>query len=120
MSPTSRGLASLLDELRRVLEEERGILLSGIPARLLQVTEHKHALADAIEDATRPGTSPLPDLRQLQALARYNRENSIICNAILRHMTAALDRLRQNHPHRSYRADGSEQNPPSGRLVGAA
>jgi flagellar biosynthesis/type III secretory pathway chaperone len=120
MAETFRGLATLLDELRRVLEEERGILLSGVPARLQQVTAHKHSLADAIEDVTRPGTSPLPDLHELQALARYNRENSIICHAILRHMTAALDRLRQNDPHRSYRADGREQNPPSGRLVGAA
>lgn len=115
-----RGLAAVLDELRRVLEDEREILLSGFPARLEEVIQHKHALADAIEDMTRPGTTLLLDLHQLQALARYNRENSIICNAILRHMTAALDRLRQNDPHRSYRADGSEQNPPSGRLVGAA
>lgn len=120
MSAPSRGLASLLDELRRVLEEERGILLSGVPARLQQVTTQKHALAEAIEDATRPGTTPLPDLHLLKTLARYNRENSVICHAILRHMTAALDRLRQNELHRSYRADGTEQNPPSGRLVGAA
>ncbi len=113
-------LSALLDALRRVLEEERQTLLSGIPARLQLVTQRKLDLAEAIEQETRPGTTPLADLNQLKALARYNRENSVICSAILRHMTAALDRLRQRDPHRSYRADGSEHNPPSGRLVGAA
>ena len=113
-------LSFLLDALRRVLEEERRTLLSGIPAQLPPVTQRKLELADAIEQETRPGTTPIADLNQLKALARYNRENSVICNAILRHMTVALDRLRQRDPHRSYRADGTEQNPPSGRLVGAA
>ncbi|MGH6980151.1 MAG: hypothetical protein ACREFC_02995 [Stellaceae bacterium] len=113
-------LASLLDDLRAVLEEERRTLLSGIPAKLQIVTQRKLDLADAIEQETKPGTSAEADLSQLKALARYNRENSVICGAILRHMTGALDRLRQRDPHRSYREDGSEQNPPSGRLVGAA
>jgi hypothetical protein len=114
------ALHALLDDLRRVLEEERRTLLSGMPARLQVVTERKLALAEAIEHESRPGTSAMADLKQLKALARYNRENSVICGAILRHMTAGLDRLRQREPHRSYRADGSEHNPPSGRLVGAA
>jgi flagellar biosynthesis/type III secretory pathway chaperone len=119
-SPQQPALAGLLDDLRQVLEDERRTLLSGVPARLQVMTQRKLALADAIEQETRPGTSAMADLSQLKALARYNRENSVICNAILRHMTAALDRLRQREPHRSYRADGSEHNPPSGRLVGAA
>lgn len=113
-------LSALLDALQRVLEEERRTLLSGMPAQLPAVTQRKLDLADAIEQETQPGTTPIADLNQLKALARYNRENSVICNAILRHMTGALDRLRQRDPHRSYRADGSEHNPPSGRLVGAA
>lgn len=114
------ALTALLDDLRRVLEEERQTLLSGMPARLQIVAQRKLDLADAIEQETRPGTSDMADLNQLRALARYNRENSVICGAILRHMTGSLDRLRQRDPHRSYRADGSEHNPPSGRLVGAA
>jgi flagellar biosynthesis/type III secretory pathway chaperone len=118
--PQDAKLTDLLDDLRRVLEEERSTLLSGMPARLQVVTQRKLDLADAIEQATRPGSSALADLNQLKALARYNRENSVICTAILRHMTSALDRLRQSDPHRSYRADGSEHNPPGGRLVGAA
>jgi flagellar biosynthesis/type III secretory pathway chaperone len=114
------ALADLLEELRRVLEEERRIMLSGVPSRLDAVTQHKLALADAIESQTQADVSATADLHELKALARYNRENSIICGALLRHMTAALDRLRQRDPHRSYRADGSEHNPPSQRLVGAA
>jgi len=113
-------LSALLGALRRVLEEERRTLLSGMPARLPAVTQRKLDLANAIEQETRPGTTPIADLNELKALARYNRENSVICNAILRHMTGVLDKLRQRDPHRSYRADGSEHNPPSSRLVGAA
>ncbi|HXE16612.1 MAG TPA: hypothetical protein VN632_05255 [Stellaceae bacterium] len=112
-------LATLLDDLKAVLEEERRTLLSGMPAKLSVVTQRKLDLADAIEHETQPGAAAA-DLTQLRALARYNRENSVICGAILRHMTGALDRLRQHDPHRSYREDGSEQSPPSGRLVGAA
>jgi flagellar biosynthesis/type III secretory pathway chaperone len=115
-----KRLTGLLDDLRQILEEERRTLLSGMPARLQVVTQRKLDLADAIEQETAPGTSAVADLNQLKTLARYNRENSVICGAILRHMTGALDRLRQREPHRSYRADGSEHNPPSGRLVGAA
>ena len=114
------ALGLLLDDLRHVLEEERRTLLSGAPTRLDTVTQHKLALADAIERLTEAGATARTDIGALTALARYNRENSVICTAILRHMTGALDRLRQRDPHRSYRADGSEQNPPSQRLVGAA
>jgi flagellar biosynthesis/type III secretory pathway chaperone len=117
---TTSDLTALLDDLRRVLEDERRTLLSGVPTRLDIIVQHKLALADAIEHATQAGASPAADLGTLTALARYNRENSVICDAILRHMTAALDRLRQRDPHRSYRADGSEQNPANQRLVGAA
>ena len=120
-APTETRLTDLLDDLRHVLKEERSTLLSGMPARLQAVTRRKLDLADAIEQETRPGSTALADLNQLKALARYNRENSVICAAILRHMTSALDRLRQRDPHRSYRADGSEREPPGGgRLVGAA
>lgn len=113
-------LATLLDDLKAVLEEERRTLLSGLPARLDGVTRRKLDLADAIERETTPGATATADLSRLRALARYNRENSVICGAILRHMTGALDLLRQRDPHRSYREDGTEHNPPGGRLVGAA
>ena len=120
MTTAQNSLTDLLDELRRVLEEERKTLLSGMPSRLDTVVQHKLALADAIEHETQAGASPIADLQTLKALARYNRENSVICGAMLRHMTGALDRLRQRDLHRSYLPDGTEQNPPSQRLVGAA
>ena len=120
MAPETSPLAALLDELRLALETERLALLSGRPARVDAAVHRKLALADAIERATPAGCRPAADRRLLLALSRYNRENFVICSAILRHMTLALDRLRQREPHRSYGPDGSERNPPSQRLVGAA
>jgi hypothetical protein len=121
MSAETPVLPSLLEELRRALEEERMALLSGKPARVDAAVARKLALAEAVERATPTGGDPpIADRRTLMALARYNRENYVICSAILRHMTTALDRLRRREPHRSYGPDGSEVNPPSQRLVGAA
>jgi flagellar biosynthesis/type III secretory pathway chaperone len=117
---TDSGLATLLEELRRVLEEERGILLSGNAEQINAITQRKMVLADTIERAS-AGIDRAAPLREiLRRLARYNRENSVICTAILRHMTAALDKLQRRDPHRSYGPDGVEHNPPSHRPLGAA
>jgi hypothetical protein len=66
-----------------------------------------------------PGTKR-PDPALLQPLARYNQENAVICAAMLRHLTAAIDRLRRQDPHRSYNPDGSEQSHSSRHALGAA
>jgi len=113
------ALPALLEELREVLEEERRTLLGGSAAAISAVTQKKLALAEAIEqEVTVPGT--LPSLETLTRLARYNRENEIICGAMLRHLTAALDRLRRIDLHRSYNPDGSEQRPAARHALGAA
>jgi flagellar biosynthesis/type III secretory pathway chaperone len=113
-------LPALLDELREVLEEERRMLVSGSAAAIMAVTQKKLALAETIEqEVTVPGT-PLPSIEMLTRLARYNRENEIICGAMLRHLTAALDRLRRIDLHRSYNSDGSEQRPAARHALGAA
>jgi hypothetical protein len=39
---------------------------------------------------------------------------------MLRHLTAAIDRLRRQDPHRSYNADGSEQVRSAQHALGAA
>jgi flagellar biosynthesis/type III secretory pathway chaperone len=119
MTPTER-LAELIDDLRAVLEEERQALLSGTPERIGAATQLKSMLAELIDQATLvPGTKrPAPDL--LRPLARYNQENAIICAAMLRHLTAAIDRLRRQDPHRSYNPDGSEQLRASQHALGAA
>jgi len=41
-------------------------------------------------------------------------------DAMLRHLTDAIDRLRQIDLHRSYNADGSEQNCSAQHALGAA
>jgi len=116
----SESLSGLLEELREALEEERAALLSGQPIQIDAATQRKLEIAARIEQAT-DGRTPKADARVLQKLARYNRDNSVICSAVLHHMTAAIDRLRQYDPHRSYRADGSTASPPlQQRLVGAA
>ncbi|HXC26343.1 MAG TPA: hypothetical protein VNV38_00105 [Stellaceae bacterium] len=118
-TPAQR-LADLVEELRDVLEEERRALLSGTPAVISAITQRKMLVADLIDQATLiPGT-PRPDPRLLQPLARYNQENAVICAAMLRHLTAAIDRLRRQDPHRSYNQDGSEQNRSSQHALGAA
>lgn len=120
MAISSARLPALLDELRAVLEEERRTLVSGSAEAIGAVIRRKLALAEAIEaEATVPDT-PLPELETLTWLARYNRENAIICNAMLRHLTASLDRLRRIDLHRSYNPDGSEQRPSAQHALGAA
>lgn len=113
-------LADLLDEMRVVLEEERRTLVGGNAAAINAVTERKVALSDDIERAVVVPGAATPDIENLARLARYNRENAIICNAMLRHLTAALDRLRRIDLHRSYNPDGSEQRPAARHALGAA
>jgi flagellar biosynthesis/type III secretory pathway chaperone len=120
MANPNANLATLLEELRRALEEERGILLAGDAEQINAITQRKMVLADAIERASTNLDHAAPVREDVRRLARYNRENSVICTAILRHMTAALDKLRQRDPHRSYGPDGAEHNPPSQRPLGAA
>jgi flagellar biosynthesis/type III secretory pathway chaperone len=120
MTTTSDRTSTLLAELRQVLEEERAALLSGRPERLFRVVERKLALAEMIEtECTKPAAVP-PNLEILGWLDRYNQENSIICSAMLRHMTRTIDKLRQHELHRSYRPDGAENSPPAQNPLGAA
>jgi len=120
MATSPDRLPELIDELRTVLEEERHALLSGTAAAINEVTQRKIGLADTIERATNaPGTSQ-PGAAELIALARYNQENAIICNTMLRHLTAAIDRLRRQDPHRSYKPDGTEESRSARRALGAA
>jgi flagellar biosynthesis/type III secretory pathway chaperone len=120
MTDQADPLPALLAELREVLEEERRTLVSGSAAAIMAVTQRKLTLAETIEhEVTVPGTS-LPSIETLTRLARYNRENEIICSAMLRHLTAALDRLRRIDLHRSYNPDGSEQRSAARHALGAA
>src|ERR1700687_4636178 len=117
---TSDRLSALLADLRQILETERPILLSGSPERIAGVVERKLALAELIEsECAEPGTVP-PSIDTLTWLDRFNRENSVICSAILRHLTQSLDKLRQNELHRSYGPDGEENSPPDQNPLGAA
>jgi len=118
-APAER-LAALVDELREVLEEERRVLLSGTPAVIGAITQRKMLIADLIDQATLVPGTPRPDPTLLRPLMRYNQENAVICAAMLRHLTAAIDRLRRQDPHRSYNPDGSEQNRSSQHALGAA
>ena len=118
-TPAAR-LADLVEELREVLEEERRALLSGTPAAISAITQKKMLVADLVDQATLVQGTPRPDPRLLRPLARYNQENAVICAAMLRHLTAAIDRLRRQDPHRSYNSDGSEQNRSSQHALGAA
>lgn len=113
-------LSDLIEELRGVLERERQALLSGTPEAIRTVTRHKMLVADLIEQATIAPGSPQPTSAELLPLARYNQENAVICAAMLRHLTAAIDRLRRQDPHRSYRPDGSEQTRSGQHALGAA
>jgi flagellar biosynthesis/type III secretory pathway chaperone len=113
-------LPTLLDELGDVLKEERRTLVSGSAAAITAVTQKKLALAETIEAEVTVLGTPLPSLETLTRLARYNRENEIICSAMLRHLTAALDRLRRIDLHRSYNSDGTEQRPAARHALGAA
>ena len=113
-------LAALIEELREVLEEERRALLGGTPAVINEVTQRKLLLAEQIEEATLVPGATRPDPALLQSLARYNQQNAVICAAMQRHLSAAIDSLRRQDPHRSYRADGSEGNHAARHALGAA
>ncbi len=113
-------LATLIDELGQVLEDERRTLLAGNPDSIHALIRRKLSLAELIETACSvPGTAP-PNFAQLTRLARYNQENSVICAAMLRHMNDAVDRLREHNLHRSYNSDGTEQRPSAKHSLGAA
>jgi flagellar biosynthesis/type III secretory pathway chaperone len=120
MAQSSNRLPGLIAELRDVLEEERRALLSGTPEAIQAITQKKNLVADLIEEATTAPGAGQPDPAQLAPLVRYNRENAVICDAMLRHLTAAIDRLRRQDPHRSYRPDGSEQSRSTQHALGAA
>ena len=120
MATSAENLQELLEELQDVLERERRALLSGTAEAIRTVTQHKTLVADLIDRAMlEPGT-PRPDAALLRPLARYNQENAVICAAMLRHLTAAIDRLHQQDPHRSYNRDGSEQARSRQHALGAA
>jgi hypothetical protein len=118
-SPDER-LGQLIDELRDVLEDERRALLSGTADAINAAAQRKMLVADMIEQATLIAGTPRPNPGLLRPLVRYNQENAVICAAMLRHLTAAIDRLRRQDPHRSYRPDGSEQARPARHALGAA
>jgi flagellar biosynthesis/type III secretory pathway chaperone len=120
MTTTSEGLSDLLLELRLILEKERSVLLSGAPARITSIAERKLALAEAIEaQCAKPG-AVVPGTEELRWLYRYNSENSVICSAVIRHLSLAHDKLRQHELHRSYGPDGTESSPASQNSLGAA
>jgi hypothetical protein len=77
-------------------------------------------LADRIEQATAATAAQRPGAAELVALARFNQENAVICDTMLRHLTSAIDRLRRQDPHRSYKPDGSEQSHSAKHVLGAA
>ena len=120
MAMPKESLAQLIDELAGVLAEERQALLSGTPESINAAAEKKSRVASRIEQATGAPGAPQPNADSLTALARYNQENAVICDAMLRHLTDAIDRLRQIDLHRSYNADGSEQSPQARHALGAA
>lgn len=118
-APTDR-LCALVAELRDLLEEERAAFLAGSPERIAALAHRKLVLAEEIEsEAALPG-AVAPSAEALARIARANQENGVICSAMLRHMRQAIDRLRRAEPHRSYRPDGSEHNPPAPHDLGAA
>ncbi|HTT78240.1 MAG TPA: hypothetical protein VMF86_01035 [Stellaceae bacterium] len=110
----------LFAELQQLLEEERTALLGGNPERIIAAAGRKRELADRIETHAALPATAAPPPETLARAARYNRDNSVICAAMLRHLTEALDKLRRSEPHRSYRPDGSERNPPARHTLGAA
>ena len=120
MTTRTDRLSSLLAELRQILEEERAILLSGDPHRVTGVVQRKLVLADMIERECGVPENEPPSVDTLTWLARHNRENSVICSAMLRHMTRTIDKLRQHELHRSYGPDGTEQSSLAQHPLGAA
>jgi hypothetical protein len=119
MSNANGSLRGLLAELRRVLEEERAVLLSGHPEWLAAVVDRKLDLAEAIERAWQAAPATL-SRDEIVSLAAYNRGNSVIASALLRQLTQLSDALRGRELHRSYRPDGAEARPPAQNRLGAA
>ncbi|HXP31688.1 MAG TPA: hypothetical protein VN832_11395 [Stellaceae bacterium] len=117
MTAGAMKFSDLLEALGQALDEERSILLAGNSEQITAIARRKMALAEAIDGH---GGGAMPARDEVARLARLNRENSIICAAMLRHLTGALDKLCQRDPHRSYGPDGAEQSPPSQRPLGAA
>jgi len=120
MERGSRPLDDLVGELRELLETERRALLSGSAEAIKDIARRKMLLADLIECETAIVGAARPNTDTLMALARYNQENGIICTAMLRHLTAAIDRLRRHDPHRSYMSDGREHSRSTQHALGAA
>ena len=120
MAIPNKNLSALLAELKAVLEEEREVLLAGNPERINGTTQRKLVLAELIEAQAALPEAMLPSVETLAALARYNRQNAVICSAMLRHMTEAVDKLRRSEPHRSYKSDGTESSQPAPHTLGAA
>jgi hypothetical protein len=110
----------LFAELQQLLEEERAALLAGSPERILAAAGRKRDLAAMIEAQAAQPEVVKPDGATLARAARYNRDNAVICAAMLRHLAQALDKLRRAELHRSYLPDGSERNPPARHTLGAA
>jgi flagellar biosynthesis/type III secretory pathway chaperone len=120
VTTSAENLYELIEELQNVLARERQALLSGTAEAIRTVTQHKMLVADLIDQATLVPGTPRPDPALLRPLARYNQENAVICAAMLRHLTAAIDKLHQQDPHRSYKSDGSEQTLSAQHALGAA
>lgn len=120
MTNPSTRLAELLGELRQILEDERSILLSGNPAWITVVVERKLLIAEMIERECKTLGVAAPSIETVLWLDRYNRGNSVICSAMLRHLTQTLDKLRQRESHRSYGPDGVETSTQEQNLLGAA
>ncbi len=120
MAMSSDRLSSLLQALQELIKQERAALLAGDPERIVAVAERKLALAETVEKETSaPHLSPA-QIMMLSQLARDNHANGVICSAMLRHMTRAIDKLRMSDPHRSYLPDGSERSHAARNTLGAA
>lgn len=119
MSHLGNVVSALIAELQLLLEEERNILLSGSAERLTNVVARKLMVAEKLENEHQRSLSA-PSAEALIALDRYNRGNSIICSAMIRHLTQTNDRLRQRECHRSYQPDGAENAPATPNPLGAA
>jgi flagellar biosynthesis/type III secretory pathway chaperone len=120
MQQSNDRVGALLRELERVLQDERGILLSGHPERLAPAVERKLQLAQQLETACAEPETPPPGREAVRRLDQLNRGNAVICSAVLRQLSRTIDRLRRGDCHRSYRADGGETSPPAAGRLGAA
>ena len=120
MADSSNRVSALIAELQQLLEEERSILLSGRPKQITDIVTRKLMIAEKIETECQKSGSAAPSREALIALDRYNRGNSIICSAMIRHLTQMIDKLRQRECHRSYTPDGAENTPPTPNPLGAA